>query len=148
LLKGAALSPDSIDGYLAAICIAPKMITPDRWLTPILNAALPAPPATSLQRFLDLLLLRYNAALAKLADPKELERAFQSTDSPALRDWCEGFLEGRQNFKTSWPAKSLGPNDRAMLRQIETMADNSAAAASVIPVLAAWLSGRLDAVNG
>jgi yecA family protein len=148
LLKGSPLSPDSIDGYLAAICIAPKMITPDRWLTPVLNAALPAPPAPSLQRFLDLLLLRYNATLTNLADPKDLVRTFKNMNSPGQRDWCEGFLEGRQNFKTSWPAKSLSPNDRAMLRQIETMADNSAAAASVIPVLAAWLSGRLDAVNG
>lgn len=32
----------SIDGYLATICIAPKLIKSDRWLTPVLNAVLGA----------------------------------------------------------------------------------------------------------
>jgi hypothetical protein len=88
-----------------------------------------------LQRILDLHFLHCNVALAKLADPKDLERTFKVMDSSAQHDWRQGFLERRQNFDTSLPANSLGPTDRAMLRQIEAMADNSAAAANVTPCL-------------
>ncbi len=145
LLKGTELSPDLIDGYLAAICIAPKMITPDRWITPLLNAALPAPPEPCLQRFIDLLVLRYSETLIKLVDPEGLVHIFKNMGGSGQRDWCEGFLEGLRNFKKSWPAKSLGPNDRAMLRQIETIADNPGAATGAIPALASWLSQRMSA---
>ena len=89
MLKGTQLSAHSIDGYLAAICIAQKMITPDRWLPPVLNAVLPDLPAPSLQRFLDLLLHRYNAAIEKLADPKGLERMFRNMTNAGQRDWCK-----------------------------------------------------------
>jgi hypothetical protein len=147
LLKPTTLSSETIDGYLAAICIAPKMITPDRWLTPVLNEALPDLPAPNLQRFLDLLLHRFNATLVNLSDAVDLERAFRSMSTAGLRDWSQGFWEGKQNFQTSWPARELGPNDKAMLRQIETMASNPATGISAIPLLAAWLTRRLGAVD-
>jgi len=146
LLKGTALSPCWIDGYLAAIGIAPRIITPDRWVAPVLHATISALSERGLPRFLDLLMHRYNAALAALADPKGLERAFRSMDNLGLRDWCEGFMAGRQSFKSSWPAKALGPNDKAMLRQIAFWADDPASGANAIPALAAWLAGRLAAV--
>jgi len=147
LLNGTELSAHSIDGYLAAICIAPKMITPDRWLTPVLNAVLPDLPAPSLQRFLDLLLHRYNAAIEKLTDPKGLDRMFRRMNTASLRDWSAGFLEGKQNFNTSWPARPLGANDKAMLRQIEAMARDPATPITAFPALAAWLTSRLDALD-
>jgi len=126
LLEGTALSPDWIDGYLAAICTAPGIISPDRWVAPVLHATISALTERSLQRFIDLLMHRYNAALAALADRKGLERAFGLRDNLGLRDWFEGFMAGKQSFKPSWPAKALGPNDRAMLRQIAFWADDPA----------------------
>ena len=122
-----------------------KMITPDRWIAPLLNAALPAPPEPSLQRFIDILVLRYSETLIKLVDPEGLVHIFKNMGGSGQRDWCEGFLEGLRNFKKSWPAKSLGPNDRAMLRQIETIADDPRAATGAINALASWLSQRMSA---
>ena len=148
LLKATALSADWIDGYLAAACIAPRMIKPDRWIVPVLQAVMPTLPERSLPRLLDLLMLRYNASLTVLADPKGLERAFRSMTSLGQRDWCDGFIDSKQSFKPSWSAKALGPDDKAMLRQIEAMADDPASSAGAIPALAAWLSGRLATVQG
>ncbi len=147
LLKDTALSPEWIDGYLAAICIAPKMITPDRWIQPVLRAALPALNEGRLQRFLNLLMHRYNTALTALAAPKSMERALRAMDRLGQRDWSEGFLAGKQSFKPCWPAKALGESDKAMLRQIEAMADDPATSARAITVLALWLSARLETVQ-
>ena len=104
-------------------------------------------PAPCLQCYLELLLHRYNATIKELADPKGLNRMFRRINNTGQHDWCVGFLEGKQNFKTSWSARFLGANDKAMLRQIEAMATDPAATVSTIPALSAWLTGRLDAVN-
>jgi hypothetical protein len=146
LLKDTDLSPEWIDGYLAAICIAPKMISPDRWIQPVLRAVLSSLNERSLQRFLNLLMHRNNAALAVLAEPKSMERALRAMASLGQSDWSEGFLAGKQSFKPCWPAKSLGESDKAVLRQIEAMADDPATSVSAIPGLALWLSARLKSV--
>ena len=147
LLKGTALSPTWIDGYLAAICIAPRIITPDRWLAPVLHAIISTLTERNLQRCIDLLMHRYNATLAALVDPKGLERALRSMDTLGQRDWFEGFMAGKQSFKPSWPAKALGPTDKALLGQIASMADDPTSGSSAIPALAAWLAGRFAAVQ-
>jgi yecA family protein len=148
LLKGTSLSPTWIDGYLAAICVAPSFIPPDRWLAPVLRAIMSALTERNLHRCIDLLMQRYNATLAALADPKGLERALRFTDTLGQRNWFEGFMAGKQSFKPSWPAKTLGPNDKALLRQIASMADDPTSGSSAIPALAAWLAGRFAAVQG
>ncbi|WP_276202379.1 UPF0149 family protein [Sulfitobacter geojensis] len=85
------MSSETVDGCLTAICIAPKMIIPDRWLTPVLKEALPDIPAPNMQRFLDVLLHRFIATLANLSDPVDLERIFRSMSTAGRRDWSQGF---------------------------------------------------------
>ncbi|OSP53727.1 UPF0149 family protein [Pseudoruegeria sp. SK021] len=144
LLKGAALSPGWIDGYLVSICVAPKPVTPDRWVQPLLTAALPVLTDRHLQRFLDLMMFRYDAALDQLADPATCEAALAAMSPGSLGDWCAGFLAGKQNFKSSWPAKTLGPADKAILRQITQRTEAPATDVPPSPDLAAWLIRRFD----
>lgn len=74
LLKGTSLTPDWIDGYLTAIVIAPKLITPNRWLPILLEGAMGRLKPTNLQRFLDLVMMRANAAVRLAEDSAAFER--------------------------------------------------------------------------
>jgi hypothetical protein len=57
------------------------------------------------------------------------------------QNWAEGFLHGYESFKSSWPAKSLGPNDLAVLRTIAGAADRGFSG-SDLTTLAQWIAMR------
>lgn len=120
LLKDASLSPDWIDGYLMAIVIAPKQITPNRWLPILLEGAMHGLEPSNLQRFLDLVMLRAHRANAFAEDNTEFERQLGQIDAG---EWAAGFSKGCTSFKSSWPAKLTRPDDRAMQTLVAQAAD-------------------------
>jgi hypothetical protein len=115
LLKGTSLTPDWIDGYLTAVVIAPKLITPNRWLPILLEAAMGRLDPSNLQRFLDMVMMRANAAIRLAEEVSAFERYMGAL---AAQDWAAGFSHGCTTFKSSWPAKSTRPDDKAMQKLV------------------------------
>jgi hypothetical protein len=52
------ISPAWLDGYLAAVVVAPRMSPPSGWVGGLLDRAQGFPDHARLQRFLDLVMLR------------------------------------------------------------------------------------------
>lgn len=142
LLQGADISADWVGGYLAAIYLAPKMIAPGAWLENLLPHALEALSENKLQRFLDLLILRYNALGDQLADPVTMDAVLGSMSDLDLEDWADGFSDGYESFKSSWPAKTLSKNDHAMLRHIRMLSREPQSRSGTMAPLAPWLAAR------
>lgn len=138
LLKDTSLSPDWIDGYLMAIVIAPKQITPNRWLPILLEGAMHGLDPSNLQRFLDLVMLRAHGANALAGTSTEVERRLGEIDAG---EWAAGFNKGCTLFKSSWPAKLTRPDDRAMQKLVaqaaETGFDNGD-----LRTLGQWIAAR------
>lgn len=141
LLKEAKVTTDWIDGYLMAVIIAPKIITPSRWMPPLFDRVLNGMGPLELQRFLDVVMMRANGAIAAADAPKDFEDQMTQRGLKGQSDWAAGFTLGCEKFKSSWPAKSTGPNDRAIQRQIS---DGSKAGlcAGEIRIIAEWLGSR------
>ena len=138
MLKGAAISPDWIDGYLMGIIIAPKLITPNRWLPVLLEGAMNALEPTNLQRFLDLVMQRANQAIALAEDAAAFARHMKGCDTA---DWATGFSRACTGFKSSWPAKATAPDDRAMQKRVAEAAGTGLSDAD-LKTLGQWLAAR------
>ena len=141
LLENAKVTADWIDGYLMAIIIAPKMITPNRWMPPLFDNAITRMEPLELQRFLDIVMMRAHDAIATAEDPKDFALQMAQRGPKGQQDWAAGFILGCEKFKSSWPAKSTGPDDRAVQRQIS---DGSKAGLETgeIRVIGVWLAAR------
>lgn len=118
LLKGSAFSADWIDGYLMAIVLAPKPIMPSRWFPDLLGSVVDCLAPTSIQRFIELVMMRANGALTLAGDRSLCADAMGKWSGPAMRDWAAGFTNGQTRFKSSWPARTLAPDDKALLRMV------------------------------
>ena len=82
------IAPEWLDGYLAAIVVAPKIVMPSGWLGGLLEREHEFAGDDELQRFFDLLLLRYNAANDAMADADVAGgRAGASELKPLLPAW-------------------------------------------------------------
>jgi hypothetical protein len=138
LLKGTSLTPDWIDGYLTAIVIAPKLITPNRWLPILLEGAIGRLAASNVQRFLDIVMMRANGAIALADDSAALERHLGKL---SVQDWAAGFSQGCTTFKSSWPAKSTGPDDRTM-QKLVTKAAEAGFTTGDLQALSRWIAAR------
>ncbi|MBA2437987.1 MAG: UPF0149 family protein [Acidimicrobiia bacterium] len=144
LLKGTSLTPDWIDGYLTAIVIAPKLITPNRWLPILLEGAMGRLEASNLQRFLDIVMMRANDAIALAEDSAAFERHLGKLP---VQDWAAGFSQGCTTFKSSWPAKSTGPDDRTMQKLVAKAAETGFTTGDV-RTLSQWIAARHAANTG
>lgn len=141
LLKGAAISVEWIDGYLMSVVIAPKMIAPNRWLPILLDGAIAGLDPISLQRFLDIVMIRANDAIALAEDGGVFERRMGTLADLETQDWAAGFTTGCESFRASWPAKSTGPNDRAMQRMVSDGAGGGLGG-SELHTLGQWIAAR------
>ncbi len=141
LLKGAALSADWIDGYLMAIVLAPKIIAPNRWVPEILNGAMEALGPITIQRFIDIVMMRVNATVAQACDSDLFASTTASRPKLAMRDWAAGFTLGCKTFRSSWPAKAVGPDDHAM-RHLISDAVGRGFSATDLGTLGQWIAAR------
>ncbi|WFE74716.1 UPF0149 family protein [Roseinatronobacter sp. S2] len=141
LLKGTKVAADWIDGCLMAVIIAPKMITPNRWMPPLFDHAISGLGPLELQRFLDIVMMRAHGAIAVAEDPEDFARQMAQRGPKGRQDWAAGFTLGCEKFKSSWPAKATGPKDRAVQRQIS---DRSKAGLETgyIRIIGQWLAAR------
>ncbi len=144
LLKASDISPDWLDGFLMAIVVSPKMITPKRWLEPIFDALHDLPNEETLQRILDIVMLRYNSWNAAAQDPVALKRRMNGLSVQAWADWAAGFVAMTTKFKSSWPTRTLNKDDKAILRQVDETFSSGNGAGSLAAILPAWLARRYE----
>jgi hypothetical protein len=141
LVKGSAITADWIDGFLMSATIAPKVIAPNRWLPEILGSAIGNLTSDSIQRFADLILMRANACLDQAKEAAEFSAAMSARSQMAMRDWAAGFSYACGHFRSSWPAKSTGPDDREMMQRVaDAMATGFSAAE--VKALSQWIAAR------
>lgn len=124
LLKGSGISAHWVDGFLTAIIIAPEMILPNQWIAVLLGAAGPRLEQSGLQRFLDLIMMRANAAVENAQDPAALTEQLAGLKAGAASDWARGYREGFETFRSSWPAR-LSQKDKSMHKLMENAARES-----------------------
>lgn len=141
LLKGADISPGWIDGFLMAVVIAPKVINPDRWMSEILNAAVAALHPEMVERFLEVVMMRTHTTIDQSQDRVSFTSAMSKRGKKAKRDWATGFSHGYDTFRSGWPAKSTGADDRAMIKFISGKA-KAEFSPEDIGTLALWIEAR------
>lgn len=139
---GMEVTPDWIDGYLAAIIVAPKVLQPSAWVSGLLDQQQSFADHDELQRFLDLVLLRYNAANTDLADAAAAAARIRAVDAHGLRQWTQGFTESVARHKGHWRSASVSDDDKRVLKLIAEGAKGRAGASELKPLLCAWLARR------
>lgn len=144
LLRKSLISPVWLDGYLLACCIAPEPVMPGEWIEPLFNIAGPSLGKRDVQRFLDIVMLRYNAALQALHDGQSMV----SGDREDLPEWADGLLTAWEAAKPPWPARALGKEGKAMRSLLIGLSDGIATKAVTDGTLEKWIRNMARAATG
>lgn len=142
LLKGTTLNPDSIDGYLTGILVAPEFTTPPDWLPPLLGEISFAGEG-SVQRVLDILMLRYGTIRDSLM-ANDFGAELRKYSKRQFANWLDGFAQASA-LSEAWPNRALSIDDRNILRLIRNGTENLDEQTALKPLLPVWL--RLMAVR-
>jgi hypothetical protein len=147
LLKPAGLTKWWIDGYMMGVCTAPEFVPPGAWIQVLLNIIGPEiEREKTLQRILDLLILRYNGALADLRMPVGV--ALIPEDETLISIWADGYLTAWEGNLEYWPKARLGKDDKNARKLLEDAASWRADADSFRKTLPNWLRRRFVAQAG
>jgi hypothetical protein len=114
-LRGSELTVDWVDGYLTAVIIAPQMIAPNLWLSPILQAVLPRLDPSKFQRFVDLVMMRTQVVSDQASAPDAFTAAMAARSKKGQADWSRGFSQAVGEFRDAWPKKGMTKEDRRLL---------------------------------
>lgn len=121
LLKPAGLTEWWVDGYMMGVCTAPEFVAPGSWAEVLLNVIGPEIQSDkTLQRILDLLMLRYNGTLTKLRTP--IGASLIPDAAPLISIWADGYLTAWEGNKPYWPKAKLGKDDKAARKLLEDAA--------------------------
>lgn len=136
LLKGSPLKPDQIDGYLTAVLIAPKFASPNEWLMPLMEG-IEVKGHGSIQRILDILMLRYSA-LNEAVILGEIGAEVRDLPPKRFQAWTEGFAQAVDGIKGAWPKRALSRDDKQVLNLIRSAALEDLTP-TLKPLLPSWL---------
>lgn len=114
-MRGTDLSEGWLDGYLTGIVIASQMIMPNQWLPPILDVVLPRIDPSRFQRFMDLLMMRAQAASDVASVPDEFVASITARSKMGQADWAGGFSDAVSKFRAAWPKKGMMKEDQRLL---------------------------------
>lgn len=141
LLDPAGLTETWIEGYLTSVCTAPIFIPPSDWLGPLFHLAAPSlETEKKLERFIELLMLRYNAAVSKFHAPDEVPLI--PGDVPLMSIWADGYLTAWESNKSCWPARKLGREGKSIRKLLEDGADGRIDQSEFASALPVWLRQR------
>jgi len=84
-------------------------------LPAILDVVLPRIDPAKFQRFMDLVMMRAQAASDLAGEPDAFVAAMTGRTKKGRADWAAGFAESAERFRTAWPKKGLAENDRRLL---------------------------------
>jgi hypothetical protein len=140
LLAEAGLSDAFLDGYLTALCIAPVAPAPEVWLGTLLGR-IEFPGEGSINRVMAAISARVDRIEEAAPDPVAMAAHLSPLDAERLQDWCAGFHALATAAPRSWPARSLGPDDKRLLRTLSQVAEGRTDP-TLAAVLPTWISQR------
>ena len=139
-LAGSGVDPAWVDGLATAAAVSPEPASPLGWLMGVVQAVEHRDEA-ELQRFLELLTLRADAAVEAVASPRATAARLTALDAGGRARWAAGFVEHVTNLPEAWPWAALGPEDRRMLEALEAAA-RAGMDEPLRRALSAWLAAR------
>lgn len=141
LLKPAGLIEPWLDGYLMGVCTAPVFVSPPDWLGPLLHFVAPnLETERKLQRFVELMMLRYNETFSRLRAPDEVRLI--PVEFPLVPTWADGYLTAWEANKAARPAKRLGKRGKAVRKLLEAATQGRIDRTGFASTLPAWLRQR------
>jgi len=144
LLKPAGLTEWWVDGYMMGVCTAPEFVPPGAWVQILLNIIGPEIKSDkTLQRILDLLMLRYNGTLTNLRTPVGV--ALMPEEETLMSIWADGYLTAWEGNLEYWPKAKLGKNDRNARELLENAASWKADVDRFRKTIPNWLRQRFVA---
>ncbi|MCA2991089.1 UPF0149 family protein [Gemmatimonas sp.] len=140
LLAEAGLGDAFLDGYLTALCIAPVAPAPEVWLGTLLGR-IEFPGEGSINRVMAALSARVDRIEETAPDPVATAAHLSPLSPDGLQDWCAGFHALVTVAPRAFPARSLGPDDKRLLRTLSQVAEGRTDP-TLAAVLPAWISQR------
>lgn len=104
----------TLDGYLTAIAIGPRMVVPSDWIPWIwdMDSAENAPEfggEQEVNRIMSMIFRHYNTIVGTFnTAPESFEPIFREGPRWNAADWCEGFLTGFQFSEREWALLQVG----------------------------------------
>ena len=139
-LAGSGVDPAWVDGLATAAAVSPEAVSPLGWLMGVVQVVEHRDEA-DLQRFLELLTLRADAAVEAAASPGAMAARLAALDAGGRVRWAQGFVEHVTGVPEAWPWAALGAEDRRMLEALETAA-RAGMDERLRRALPAWLAAR------
>jgi hypothetical protein len=139
-LAGSGVDPAWVDGLATAAAVSPEAASPLGWLMGVVQAVEHRDEA-ELERFLELLTLRADAAVEAAASPEATAARLAALDAGGRTRWAQGFVEHVTNLPEAWPWAALDAQDRRMLEALEAAA-RGGMDEPLRRALPAWLAAR------
>ena len=140
LLASAGLRAAFLDGYLTAYAIAPTAPPPELWLGHLLGG-IEFPGDSAINRIMAALSDRIAEIEDRAPEPATMAATLGALALEDWQDWCEGFHALVTAAPRAWPARSLGTDDKRILRALAQAAEGEPDP-GLATVLPAWIAGR------
>jgi yecA family protein len=146
LLRKTPLSPDLIDGYLTAVIVAPRFVTPTDWLPPLFDG-IEFPGENKVQRVLDIIMLRYGDIQDSVFDGN-IGLSLRTRAAHRFNDWLAGFALA-STIAAAWPKRGISKDDQKILKLIKDGGSDDHIQSTLKPLLPGWLAAMAArAVDG
>ena len=119
--------------------MAPKFLRPAIWLGPVLEKLSFADQA-ELQRFLDLLMARINAANDYTSDADAMTERLDRMSAQERSEWAAGFTAFIESYPSAWPRRGRTGDDQRIIARLQ--ASELGMDEALVKLLGAWLSLR------
>ena len=110
-LAGRAMVVSMLEGFLPAVALSPKQITPEQWLPWVWDKAAgsaAAAPGADSERAASLAQRHHAYMVEWLAkDPDSFEPIYECGPELSVPAWCAGFLLGTTLDKPQWAALAV-----------------------------------------
>jgi hypothetical protein len=140
LLSKAGLGNAFLDGYLTAYAIAPVAPPPEVWLGSLLGG-IEFPGEGAINRVMAAISARIEQIEDAAPDPVPMAARLSALAPGDWHDWCAGFHALVTAAPRAWPARSLGSDEKRMLRSLAQAAEGHADP-GLAAVLPAWIAQR------
>lgn len=137
LLRETPLSPDLIDGYLMAVIVAPRFVTPTDWLPPLFDG-IEFPGGNKVQRVLDIIMLRYGVIQDSAFDG-DIGSGLRTRTAGRFNEWLAGFALA-STISAAWPKRGLSKDDQKILKLIREGGQDDNVQSTLKPLLPGWLA--------
>ena len=113
-LQETSMDVSTLEGYLTAIAIGPRLVMPSEWLPWIWDmeegeASAPFENEEQASRIFSLIMRRYNSILQSFATaPEAFQPIFWRGNQWGVAEWCEGFILGFQFSDDAWSLLAAG----------------------------------------